>query len=79
RLKKFSSGRRVKPPMEKDSLGAHEDASKQERMIEEIDQNAKIALDDETHRRTNDDEMFRVNDLAGEEVVIDTTTGEHEE
>nr|GEV06294.1 hypothetical protein [Tanacetum cinerariifolium] len=48
RLKKFGSGRRVKPPMEKDSLGAQEDASKQGRMIEEINQNAEIALDDET-------------------------------
>nr|GFD08346.1 hypothetical protein [Tanacetum cinerariifolium] len=38
-----------------------------------------IALDDETQGRTNDDEMFRVNDLAGEEVVMDTTTGKHEE
>nr|GEV95440.1 hypothetical protein [Tanacetum cinerariifolium] len=79
RLKKFSSGRRVKSPMEKNSLGAQEDASKHERMIEEIDQNAKIALDDETHRRTNNDEMFGVDDLVGEEVVIDTTTGVHEE
>nr|GFA86066.1 hypothetical protein [Tanacetum cinerariifolium] len=73
RLKKFGSGRRVKPPMEKDSLGAQEDASKQGRMIEEIDQNAKIAFDDETQGRKNDDEMFRVDDLAGEEVVMDTT------
>nr|GEX31691.1 uncharacterized mitochondrial protein AtMg00810-like [Tanacetum cinerariifolium] len=73
------SGRRVKPPMEKDSLGAQEDASKQGRMIVKIDQNAKIALDDETQGRTNDDEMFGVDDLAGEEVVMDTTTGEHEE
>nr|GEY39973.1 reverse transcriptase domain-containing protein [Tanacetum cinerariifolium] len=31
----------------------------------------EIALDDETQGRTNDDEMFRVNDLAREEVVID--------
>nr|GEW77330.1 hypothetical protein [Tanacetum cinerariifolium] len=76
RLKKFGSGR---TPMEKDSLGAQEDASKQGRMSEEIDQNAEIALDDETQRRTNDDEMFGVDDLAGEEVVMDTTTGEHEE
>nr|GFC99866.1 hypothetical protein [Tanacetum cinerariifolium] len=37
RLKKFGLGRRVKPLMEKDSLGAQEDASKQGRMIEEID------------------------------------------
>nr|GEY88962.1 hypothetical protein [Tanacetum cinerariifolium] len=79
RLKKIGSGRRVKSPMEKDSLGVQEDASKQGRMIEEIDQNAEIALDDETQGRTIDDEMFRVDDLAGEEVVMDTTTSEHEE
>nr|GEV15341.1 reverse transcriptase domain-containing protein [Tanacetum cinerariifolium] len=52
-----------------------EDESKQGRMIEEIDQNADIALDDETQGRTNDDEMFGVDDLNGEEVVIETTTG----
>nr|GEU54684.1 hypothetical protein [Tanacetum cinerariifolium] len=48
---------------------------KKARMIEEIDQNAKIALDDEIQGRTNDDEMFGVDDLAGEEVVVETTTG----
>nr|GFA58042.1 hypothetical protein [Tanacetum cinerariifolium] len=68
---KFGSGRRVKSPLEKDSLGAQEDASKQRRTIEEIDQNAEIALDDETQGRTNDDEMFGVDDLAGE-VVMDS-------
>nr|GEV35309.1 hypothetical protein [Tanacetum cinerariifolium] len=72
-------GRRVKPPMKKVSLGAQKDASKQRRMIEEINQNAEIALDDETQGRTNDDEMFGVNDLVGEEVVMGTTTGELEE
>nr|GEW57891.1 hypothetical protein [Tanacetum cinerariifolium] len=51
----------------------------QGRMIEEIDQNAEIALDDETQGRTNDDEMFGVDNLARDEVVMDTTTGEHEE
>nr|GEW91932.1 putative ribonuclease H-like domain-containing protein [Tanacetum cinerariifolium] len=56
----------------KDGLGTQEDASKQGRMIEEIDQNEEIALDDETWGRTNDDEMFEVDDLAGEEVVIDS-------
>nr|GEX01278.1 putative ribonuclease H-like domain-containing protein [Tanacetum cinerariifolium] len=35
---------------------------------------SKIALDDETQGRTNDDEMFRVDDLVGEEVVVETTT-----
>nr|GEY95942.1 hypothetical protein [Tanacetum cinerariifolium] len=61
--------------MEKDGLGAQNDASKQGRMIKEIDQNTEIALDDETQGRTNDDEMFGVDDLVGEEVVMETTTG----
>nr|GEU42026.1 hypothetical protein [Tanacetum cinerariifolium] len=39
----------------------------------------KFGSDDETQGRTNDDEMFRVDDIAGEEVVMDTTTGKHEE
>nr|GEU90410.1 hypothetical protein [Tanacetum cinerariifolium] len=69
------SGRRVKSSMEKDGMGAQEDASKQERMIEEIDQNTEIALDDETQERINDDEMFGVDDLAREKVVMETTTG----
>nr|GEU83837.1 hypothetical protein [Tanacetum cinerariifolium] len=72
RLKRIGSGRRVKSLMEKDALGTQEDASKQGRMIEEIDQNAKIALDDETRGRTDDDEMFGVDDLAREEVVMDS-------
>nr|GFC87344.1 hypothetical protein [Tanacetum cinerariifolium] len=48
RLKKIGLGKRVKSPIEKDGLGAQEDASKQERIIKEIDQNVEIALDDET-------------------------------
>nr|GEY78721.1 hypothetical protein [Tanacetum cinerariifolium] len=79
RLMKIGSGRRVKSPYEKDSLGAPEDASKQGRMIEEIDQDDEIALDADTQGRKNDDEMFKVDDLSREEVVLDTTTGEHEE
>nr|GFB18766.1 hypothetical protein [Tanacetum cinerariifolium] len=42
---------------QKDSLGAQEDASKQGRMIKEIDQNVEIALDDGAQGRTNDDEI----------------------
>nr|GFA74256.1 hypothetical protein [Tanacetum cinerariifolium] len=53
-----------------------EDASKQGRMVEEIDQNAKITLDDETQGRTNDDEMIRVDDLAGKEIIEDVSTAE---
>nr|GEU78618.1 hypothetical protein [Tanacetum cinerariifolium] len=39
------------------------------RMIEEIDQDDKIALDADTQGRKTDDEMFGVDDLTGEEVV----------
>nr|GEU59724.1 hypothetical protein [Tanacetum cinerariifolium] len=73
------NARRVKSHLEMDSLGAQEDVSKQGRMIEEIDQDDKIALDADTQGKKNDDEMFGVDDLSGEEVVFDTTTGEHEE
>nr|GEW27619.1 putative ribonuclease H-like domain-containing protein [Tanacetum cinerariifolium] len=38
-------------------------------MIKEIDQDDKIALDDDTQGRKSDDEMFGVNDLSGDEVV----------
>nr|GEZ54440.1 hypothetical protein [Tanacetum cinerariifolium] len=39
----------------------------------------KIGSDADTQGRKNNDEMFGVDDLSGEEVVLDTTTGEHEE
>nr|GEV65829.1 DNA-directed RNA polymerase II subunit RPB7 [Tanacetum cinerariifolium] len=69
RLMKIGSGRRVKTTLENDSLGTQEDTSKQGRMIEEIDQDDEIALDADTQGRKNDDEIFRVDDLTGEEVV----------
>nr|GEV17387.1 hypothetical protein [Tanacetum cinerariifolium] len=57
RLMKIGSGRRVKSPLEKDSLGAQEDASKHGRMIKEIDQDDEITLDADTQGRKNDDEI----------------------
>nr|GEY26795.1 hypothetical protein [Tanacetum cinerariifolium] len=42
------------------------------RMIKEIDQDDEIALDDDAQGRKNDDEMFGVDDLSREEVVLDT-------
>nr|GFB66828.1 hypothetical protein [Tanacetum cinerariifolium] len=68
------SGTRVKSPLDKECLGAHEDASKHRRMIEVIDQDDEIALDADTQERKNDDEMFGVDDLSREEVVLDNTT-----
>nr|GFA02674.1 putative ribonuclease H-like domain-containing protein [Tanacetum cinerariifolium] len=41
--------------------------------------NDPLSSDDKIQGRINDDEIFGVGDLAGEEVVVDTTTGEHKE
>ncbi|GJY31561.1 hypothetical protein Tco_0415056 [Tanacetum coccineum] len=52
------------------SLGDQEDASKQESKIDDIDKDADITLVDETQGRYDDDQMFDVSDLAGEEVFV---------
>nr|GFC89474.1 hypothetical protein [Tanacetum cinerariifolium] len=53
-----------------------EGASKQERMIDNIDKDVEITLVDETQGRMNEKDMFGVNDLDGDEVIVDATTGE---
>nr|GFC23329.1 hypothetical protein [Tanacetum cinerariifolium] len=63
RLKKVGLRTQVKSSKEKDSLGAQEDASKQGRIIEDIDLDAKIALVDESQERMHDSDMFGVDDL----------------
>ncbi|GJV57177.1 hypothetical protein Tco_1458182 [Tanacetum coccineum] len=52
------------------SLGDQEDASKQERKIDDIDKDAKITSVDETQGRYGDDIMFDVSDLVGKEVFV---------
>ncbi|GJS09494.1 hypothetical protein Tco_0366290 [Tanacetum coccineum] len=71
RLRKVGKSRRVKSSEDKDSLGAQEDASKQERSFEEIDKDAKVSLVDETQWRSDDAEMFDTYDLHGDEVIMD--------
>nr|GEV84206.1 putative ribonuclease H-like domain-containing protein [Tanacetum cinerariifolium] len=71
RLKKVSLSKKVESSKEKDSLGAQEDASKQMRSIEYIDQDAEIALVDEAQGRMHDAYMFGVDDLEGNEVIVD--------
>nr|GEU28611.1 retrovirus-related Pol polyprotein from transposon TNT 1-94 [Tanacetum cinerariifolium] len=56
---------------EKDSLGTHKEASKQGRSIEDIDQDAEIALVNEAQGRIHDAYMFGVDDLEGNEVFVD--------
>nr|GEU45981.1 putative ribonuclease H-like domain-containing protein [Tanacetum cinerariifolium] len=71
RLKKVGSRKQVESSKEKDSLGADEDASKQGRGIEDIDQDAEIALVDESQGRMHDAYMFGVDDFEGNEVIVD--------
>ncbi|GJT23700.1 hypothetical protein Tco_0893637 [Tanacetum coccineum] len=52
------------------NLGDQEDASKQGRKIDDINKDAEIILVDETQGRHDDDIMFDVSDLAGEEVFV---------
>nr|GEV53965.1 hypothetical protein [Tanacetum cinerariifolium] len=66
RLKKVGSSKQVKSSREKDSLGAQEDASKQERSIEDIDQDTEIALVDEAQGRIHDANMFGFDELEDE-------------
>nr|GEZ32924.1 hypothetical protein [Tanacetum cinerariifolium] len=52
---------------------------KKGRSIEDIDKAAEVTLIDETHGRLNDEELFRVNDLDGDEVIVDVATDENVE
>ncbi|GKC52311.1 hypothetical protein Tco_1075056 [Tanacetum coccineum] len=49
---------------------------KKGRKIAEIDQDENVNLIDETQEQLNDEEMFRVNDLRGEEVTVEDTAAE---
>nr|GEW19874.1 hypothetical protein [Tanacetum cinerariifolium] len=79
RLWKVGSTTRVESSEDKESLSDHDDASKQGRMIDNIDQNKEITLVDETQWMMNEEKMFGVNDLDGDEVIVDATAGEEVE
>nr|GEW42794.1 hypothetical protein [Tanacetum cinerariifolium] len=61
------------------SLGHQEDVSKQGRIIDSTDQDVEITLVVETQGRMNEEDMFRVNDLDGDEVIVDVIAGENVE
>nr|GEX89046.1 hypothetical protein [Tanacetum cinerariifolium] len=75
RLRKIRTASRIESLTEA-SLGDQEDASKQERMIDNIDQDVEITLVDNTQGRMNEEDMFGVNDLDGDEVVVDISASE---
>ncbi|GKC90037.1 hypothetical protein Tco_1150686 [Tanacetum coccineum] len=58
RLKKVGMSRRVESSEDQESLGDHEDASKQGRSIEDIDADVDVTLVDETQERQDEDLMF---------------------
>ncbi|GKD72045.1 hypothetical protein Tco_1330327, partial [Tanacetum coccineum] len=57
---------------EEASLDDQEDASKQGRKIDGIDKDAEITLVDETQGRYGDEDMIGVNDIDGDEVVVES-------
>ncbi|GJR03144.1 hypothetical protein Tco_0526128 [Tanacetum coccineum] len=73
RLRKVGKSRRVESSEDKDSLGDHEDASKQGRSIEDIDKDVDVSLVDDTQGRSDNEEMFDTND------VVDMPVGEKQE
>ncbi|GJU08164.1 hypothetical protein Tco_1124594 [Tanacetum coccineum] len=79
RLKKVGMSRRVESSKDQESLGDHEDASKQGRSIEDIDAYVEVTLVNETQERQDDDLMFDTGVLDDDEVFVDVTTVEKEE
>nr|GEX57598.1 hypothetical protein [Tanacetum cinerariifolium] len=75
RLKKVGSSSRIESSTVA-SLSNQKEASKQRRMIDNIDQDVEITLVDETQGMMNEKYMFGVNDLDGNEVVVDVLASE---
>ncbi|GKF49771.1 hypothetical protein Tco_0143022 [Tanacetum coccineum] len=67
RLRKVGSASRVEFSNDV-SLGAQEDASKQGRKIADLDVDAKVTLIDKTQERNDEDLMFYIDVLNGDEV-----------
>ncbi|GJY01475.1 putative ribonuclease H-like domain-containing protein [Tanacetum coccineum] len=79
RLKKVGMSRRVESSEDQESLGDHEDASKQGRRIEDIEADAEVTLVNETQERQDEDLMFDTGVLNGDEMFVDAITGEKDE
>ncbi|GKD50293.1 hypothetical protein Tco_1279269, partial [Tanacetum coccineum] len=79
RLRKVGMSRRVESYEDKDSLGDHEDASNQGRSIEDTDKDADVSLVDDTQGRSDNEEMFDINDLYSDEINVDMPVGEKQQ
>nr|GEX30994.1 hypothetical protein [Tanacetum cinerariifolium] len=79
RLYKVGLSARVESSEEEEGLGDQEEASKQGR-VAEIDADADLSLINEIaqdQERMNDEDLFGVRDLYGDEVIVDVTAGEN--
>nr|GEU43759.1 hypothetical protein [Tanacetum cinerariifolium] len=79
RLYKVGLSARVESSKEEEGLCDQEDASKQGRSIADIDQDEATTLVDDTQGRMKDKYIFGVNDLDGDEVVVDVSARKKEE
>nr|GEV70031.1 reverse transcriptase [Tanacetum cinerariifolium] len=81
RLYKFGLSARVKSSEEEEGLGDQEDASKQGRTAE-INVDEDISLINEAVQdqgKMNDEDLFGVNDLDGDELIVDVIASENVE
>ncbi|GJS78766.1 hypothetical protein Tco_0728647 [Tanacetum coccineum] len=79
RLRKVGMSRRVRSSEDKYILGDREDASKQGWSIEDINMDADVSLVDDTQGRSDDAEMFDINELHGDKVVVHMLVGEKQQ
>ncbi|GJW37634.1 hypothetical protein Tco_0060554 [Tanacetum coccineum] len=79
RLKKVGMSRRVESSEDQESLGDHEDASKQGRSIKDIDADAEVTMVNETQERNDEDLMFDTGVLDDDEVFVDVTTSDKDD
>ncbi|GJR69574.1 hypothetical protein Tco_0015639 [Tanacetum coccineum] len=71
--------RKVESSEDQESLGDHEDASKQGRSIEDIDADVEVTLVDETQERQDEDLMFDTGVLDSDEMPVEAKIDEKNE
>ncbi|GJZ49683.1 hypothetical protein Tco_0603873 [Tanacetum coccineum] len=79
RLKKVGMSRRVESSEDQESLGDHEDASKQGRSIADLDKDDDVTLVDETQERQDDELMFDTGVLDIDEMSVEAKVHEKDE
>ncbi|GKF91709.1 hypothetical protein Tco_0275410 [Tanacetum coccineum] len=79
RLRKVSMSQRVESSEDQESLGVPEDASKQERSIEDIDADVDVSLVDETQERQDDDFIFDIGVLDDVEMHVEAKVDRKDE